>query len=256
MVRMVPSPWDRYQVDPHPIRYLNRNRWVYLGYDPGTGQHVAIKSNPAVQEAADEAAIMRRYGSHPHLITFLDFFVWEGRGHIVIERHIGQPLGYWRCGKPRPQSTAVGITLSVLEGLSYLHHHNILHTDVMPHNVMVYADDPRTVKLIDFDTAVEIDAAGQYAGIHKGGTTGFCPPEIQRGQWSVLDQSSDVFEAACLCTYLLTGEAPLDAAAVLSAVADARLRSVLSQAMHPDRSKRFLTCRDLATALSPFHAPS
>lgn len=252
---MMHLPGHRYQVDSHPIHW-SRKRWVYLGYDPTAQRHVTIKTIENIEEAAEEAAIMQMYGSHQHVIKFLDFFVWNGMGHIVMERHFGNRLGYYRSGMPRPQNTAVGITLRVLEALSHLHLHNILHTDVMPHNVLVSGDDPRTVKLIDFGSAVLTDGLGHFADIHKGGTSGFRPPEVQRNQWSVLDRSSDVFEAACVCAYLLTGQAPVDAEAVLSAVADAGLRSVLSQAMNPDRGKRFATCGDLAAALSPFHNPT
>lgn len=67
------------------------------------------------------------------------------------------------------------VILDVLEGLSFLHHHRILHSDIKPANIIVGTDN--VARIIDFDMITQIN--GDYIVKHViVGTYPYIPREI------------------------------------------------------------------------------
>ncbi|OBT87610.1 hypothetical protein VE02_04106 [Pseudogymnoascus sp. 03VT05] len=102
-----------------------------------------------------EVEIMQRL-SHPHIVEFVDAFIWNKRAHVVMER-LAMHLDQYRELQPRRQLSIAAIQSVArhsLGGLDYLHGNGITHRDLKPENILVAGDDLITklpiIKLADF----------------------------------------------------------------------------------------------------------
>jgi serine/threonine protein kinase len=227
---------------------------VFIGRDP-QNQKVALKKVPNILEAEQEVNIMMSFSSHQQLITLLDFFIEENCGYIVMEYFPGRRLGNFKKGEIRDSKLAVQITIKVLEGLQVLHEHGILHCDITPHNILMINDLPESVKIIDFGSSVRKNAFNEYIGVHKGATMWYRPPELKKqmdGFRANLNNSSDLYSAACVCLYLINGKAPFRKRLACEQINDEGLRKVLRKATRGNKQKRFQTAQEFIQSLLPF----
>ena len=218
-------------------------------------EKVVIKKVASRSEAEQEYEILKSLPSHKHIITWLDYFVEDQTGYIVLEHHDGVRLGYFKKGVIRDQELAVQITINILEGLKVIHQHRILHCDLTPHNVLICNEQPQTVKIIDFGSAIRLNESGEYIGSHQGATRYYRPPELKKKNnrfTANLDTSSDLYSAACVCLYLLNGEAPVRKRQACSKIVNRGLRNVLRKATKKRKAKRYPSAQELIDALLPF----
>jgi serine/threonine protein kinase len=91
----------------------------------------------------------------------------------------------------------------LIEAVSHLHNHGIIHRDVKAPNILVSSDLTK-LKLVDFNTAKRV---GEGA-LTMTGTADYMPPEVLLGE--SLSEASDVW-ASGLCLHLmLSGSLPLE----------------------------------------------
>lgn len=179
----------------------------------------------------------------------------EHKGYIVLEYHQGTRLGHFIKGTIHDQNLAVKITINILEGLKVIHQHGILHCDITPHNILICNKDPQTVKIIDFGSAVRTNKSGEYIGNHKGATRWYRAPELKKENnifTADLNYSSDVYSAACVCLYLLTGQAPFYKKKACDQLFNHDLQMVLRKATRKNKKRRFQKAQELIDALLPF----
>ncbi|MEH7109116.1 serine/threonine-protein kinase [Bacillus sp. JJ1764] len=227
---------------------------VYLAQNH-KGEKVVIKKVKNLAEAEAEADLHKRLPLSEHIVSFIEFFPEGPIGNLVFEYHPGKILGHFKKGKPRSQTLAVQITLNILKGLKVAHESGILHCDLTPHNVLIDRDDPQTVKIIDFGSSVKANLSGVYKGSHKGATKWYRPPELRKqgNRFTAdLNYSSDLYSAACICLYLLTGVAPFRKSQACLKVINPGLQKVLRKAVDKDKKRRFQTAQELFDALAPF----
>lgn len=227
---------------------------VFLGQNE-QNERVVIKKNESRRDAEQESDILKRLPVHKHIITWIDFFVKDQIGFIVLEYNQGQRLGHFKKGKSYDQKLAVQITINILEGLKVIHQYGILHCDITPHNVLICNNDPKTVKIIDFGSAVQTNHSGAYLGNHRGATRWYRPPELkkQNNLFSAnINCSSDLYSAACVCLYLLNGAAPFRKKLACQQIFNQCLQKVLRKATRRSKSKRFQSAQELIDALLPF----
>jgi serine/threonine protein kinase len=227
---------------------------VFSGQSEHNGR-VVIKKHESLRGANQEAGILQSLPVHKHIITWLDFFVKEKKGYLVLEYHPGKRLGHFKKGIVQNEKIAVQITINILEALNVIHQHGILHCDITPHNVLICDDDPKTVKIIDFGSAVRTNESGEYIGNHRGATRWYRPPELKKENnvfIAHLNYSSDLYSAACVCLYLLTGQAPFRKKKACEQISNKDLQKVLRRATRKNKSKRFQHAQDLINALLPF----
>lgn len=269
---MAKGYWNRYEVDLTP-KHLGAFGQLYFGYDPILQRKVAIKKLSSIESAKYEARVMAGYGAHEFLPQVYDFFTFGTDGYIVMEFIEGQRLGHHLKGRKREKGKAVRITMNILRGLRHLHKKGYLHTDIQPENILIHEDQSRTVKIVDFSSAVKKNRDGIWKGKPKGGTWEYMPPE-QFEKNAILDDSSDVYAAAGVCVYLLTGQAPflpdfeitgedtvdkyraecktLHSYILECDLNDKSLKEILIKATHPNRKKRYRSAQELINALRPF----
>lgn len=204
-----PSSIGRYTV----VELVGRGAMgdVYAAVDNEMGRPVAIKlmrTPPEVRADARERflreARLTGQVNHPNVVMVFDLGEDQGRPFIVMELLDAVPLAAHRQ-LPEAQSLddRLDLMLQICDGLQAAHDRGVVHRDVKPSNVLVQPGG--TVKLLDFGIA---SAAG--SDIAAGGGVAFAPeyasPEQVKGEPA--DRRSDVFSAAAVCYFILTGRPP------------------------------------------------
>ncbi|KAF8263659.1 kinase-like domain-containing protein, partial [Lactarius quietus] len=67
----------------------------------------------------------------------------------------------------------------LIEGLAYLHEHNIAHRDIKPDNLV--CDSNCRLQIIDFDVALQVQDENTLTDKYRG-TKGWTAPEMGKGK--------------------------------------------------------------------------
>lgn len=145
--------------------------------------------------------------NHPNIIKVFNVGVYDNRPYMAYEYIKGQTLA--EKLEFLTQLTvyeACQVMLQLLDAVSYIHNHNIIHRDIKPQNIFYLPDG--TVKLADFGIAVDanIDETKTEQGIM--GSVFYLAPEIcSGGQCSV---RSDIYSIGVTFFELVTGRLPFE----------------------------------------------
>ena len=192
---------------------------VFVGVNMWTNELVAIKEVPlkgvddirSLEEARKEFELLRTL-RHNHIVQYklFEYFSHARVARIYLEfMGGGTAQNLLQSSKgPLPEAVVAEIARGVLNGLSYLHHHDILHRDIKPANILI--SSLGVVKLGDFGTSKRI-AQGQGAGDVGSatyvvvGTPAYMSPETIRGE---AIPECDIWSLGCSLHELLTGQVP------------------------------------------------
>ena len=194
---------------------------TYLATDsqrPGQPQCVVKKLQPAHKDEKflriarrlfnTEAVILERLGTHPQIPQLLAYFEEHKEFYLVQEHIQGHPLSDEMQPEKRfSEAQVVEILRGVLEILSFIHKHQVIHRDIKPGNIMRRDLDGKLV-LIDFGAVKHIQSHEQTT--EKGstvaiGTSGYAPPEQYAGHPSF---GSDIYALGMIGIQALTGIHP------------------------------------------------
>jgi len=206
---------------------------VYRCYDQQLRREVAVKLFRADPEGPGAVRLQRQEArilagmSHHALVMLLD----AGSDHdddgqelsyLVMEFVPGQDLRHRTLRGPLSAAHMAHIGYDLAEGLSYIHHHGVVHRDVKPGNVLLvdYSNQDRRprAKLTDFGVACFADAPEDDA--EDGGTSGtpaYLSPEQASG--GPAGPASDVYSLGLVLLEGLTGNMAYPGAPIQSAVA-------------------------------------
>ncbi|MCE9624373.1 MAG: serine/threonine-protein kinase PknK, partial [Deltaproteobacteria bacterium] len=138
---------------------------------------------------------------HPNIVRIHDFGYDEvlRRFYFTQEWIEGESLA--RLGANADLKTLENLVIQALQGLSYLHAHDVLHGDLKPENLLVTAGPEKSsqLKIIDFGISHPSVAA-------SGGTAPYLAPEKILKE--AADGRSDLYSLAVVFYSLLTGENP------------------------------------------------
>ena len=205
---------------------------TYIGWDIHLQQRVAIKEymprdlatrtadslDVQVHTEADqanfrfgreqflrEARIVARF-DHPSIVRVRSFFNANGTAYLVMDYYDGQSLGEYLSTVRNTLAPGVALRLMrpILQGLQYVHEHNVIHRDVKPHNIYLAADG-RPI-LLDFGAAMQ-SAGERPHSLVVVLTEGYAPLE-QYQRRSPQGPYTDVYGAAATLYRMLAGEAP------------------------------------------------
>ncbi|WP_324189449.1 serine/threonine-protein kinase [Nocardia otitidiscaviarum] len=192
---------------------------VYLARHPRLPRKVALKL--LNREVSADQEVRRRFEreanviarlDHPSIVGIHDRGVQDGHLWIAVQYVPGTDAARL---DPRAVSVerAVRIITETAAALDYAHSHGILHRDVKPANILLWAAatgrDERAV-LTDFgiaalaDSNTQLTATGMFSA-----TLAFASPEQLSGER--LDHRGDQYSLACTCYALLTGHGPFPA---------------------------------------------
>jgi serine/threonine protein kinase len=146
---------------------------------------------------------------HPYIVKLIDRgMLPDGRRFIVMEYVDGEPIDVYCDRRALPTAERVRLLIKVMEALSYLHRHLIIHSDLKPPNILV---TPRgEPKLLDFGVA-------QQRGLE--GPTGYTPEFASPEQHAAgrLTAASDVYSLGVIACGLLGKNRGRDLEAILYA---------------------------------------
>jgi hypothetical protein len=177
---------------------------LYLGFDPATDRHVALKvlrvdSTDFRERFLREARLSARL-QHPNIITVYDVGSHEGQPFIAMEFIAGETLAeIIGRGVPLPLARIVSLSQQICQGLGYAHRHGIVHRDIKPANLMV-SRESGVLKVLDFGVAGRVDTEGVPTMLM--GTPNYMSPEQIVGQ--AVDQRSDIFSVGLVLYELVS----------------------------------------------------
>ncbi len=176
---------------------------VFEAYDTIEGISVAVKvplgvvNHENIEDFRREVRITAKL-DHPNILPIKNADFIDSVFAIV------QPLGERslddRLSKRMNLATKLDYIDQMLAGLSYAHEHGIIHCDIKPDNMILFADG--RLRLADFGIA---KFARKTIHGSASGSVGYMAPEQAMGRPSA---RSDVFSAGLVIHQLLTGKLP------------------------------------------------
>lgn len=207
---------------------------VYKAYDTRLERNVALKVlrtdqfipaqlDMVLQRFEREAKSLAKL-SNPNIVNILDFGEHEGMPYLVME-YLPSGTLKKKLGQAIPWRESIQILLPVARGLSYAHHHGVIHRDVKPANILLNEDD-RPI-LTDFGIAKLLEGAEGHTLTGSGvgiGTPEYMAPEQGIGA-STIDERADVYSLGIVLYEMITGRKPY--------IADTPMAVVLKQMTDP-----------------------
>uniref|UniRef100_A0A1A8RYV3 non-specific serine/threonine protein kinase n=1 Tax=Nothobranchius rachovii TaxID=451742 RepID=A0A1A8RYV3_9TELE len=184
---------------------------VYFANDIRTSEVVAIKkmsysgkqSNEKWQDIIKEVKFLQKL-RHPNTVEYRGCYLREHTAWLVMEYCLGSASDLLEVHKkPLQEVEIAAITHGALQGLVYLHSHNMIHRDVKAGNILL--TEPGQVKLGDFGSASVVAPANSFVG-----TPYWMAPEVilamDEGQY---DGKVDVWSLGITCIELAERKPPL-----------------------------------------------
>jgi len=175
---------------------------VYQAYDTIEGIHVALKIpsaasvNPQMLKDFRNEVRLASKLVHPNILPIKDASIIDGTFVIVLP--LGEKTLADRFAHRLSLDSVLDYTEQMLEAVAFAHRQRIIHCDVKPENMLLFAD--KTLKLIDFGIAKIAFKTVRGSGT---GTVGYMAPEQAMGKPSF---RSDVFSLGLIIYRMLSGE--------------------------------------------------
>lgn len=186
---------------------------VYLAYHLRLKKYVVMKR---IKNSSFDLTLLRNEVDvlkslhHPYLPQVYDFIEYNSDLYTIIDYINGYDLDYYIKNRYSPSNSQIIKWLKQLcEVLSYLHSHNVLHSDIKPANIIATEDG--NICLIDF--GISLNNSNVIKGISKF----YSSPEqysnyvylkYNKGQYCDLDSRSDLYSLAATFYHLTTGVQP------------------------------------------------
>ncbi|XP_034942136.1 serine/threonine-protein kinase PLK4 [Chelonus insularis] len=194
---------------------------VYRAKCLRTNTEVAIKmidkklmeASGMVGRVNQEVAIHSRL-KHPAILELYTCFQDTHYVYLVLELcHNGELQHYLKTHYPKglPENRAAKFIKQVVQGLLYLHSHQILHRDLSLSNLLLTSD--LHVKIADFGLATQLSNPNEKH-MTMCGTPNYISPEVATRSSHGLE--ADVWGLGCMLYTLLVGKPPFDTDAVKS----------------------------------------
>uniref|UniRef100_A0A4X2KQU1 non-specific serine/threonine protein kinase n=1 Tax=Vombatus ursinus TaxID=29139 RepID=A0A4X2KQU1_VOMUR len=155
------------------------------------------------QDIIKEVKFLQRI-KHPNSIEYKGCYLREHTAWLVMEYCLGSASDLLEVHKkPLQEVEIAAITHGALQGLAYLHSHNMIHRDIKAGNILL--TEPGQVKLADFGSASIASPANSFVG-----TPYWMAPEVilamDEGQY---DGKVDVWSLGITCIELAERKPPL-----------------------------------------------
>uniref|UniRef100_UPI00398F3B38 serine/threonine-protein kinase TAO3 isoform X2 n=1 Tax=Pristiophorus japonicus TaxID=55135 RepID=UPI00398F3B38 len=143
---------------------------VYFARNARTSEVVAVKKmsysgkqiTEKWQDIIKEVKFLRHL-KHPNTIEYKGCYLKENTAWMVMEYCLGSTSDLLEVHKkPLQEVEIAAITHGALQGLVYLHSHNLIHRDIKAGNILL--TEPGQVKLADFGSASIVSPANSFVG--------------------------------------------------------------------------------------------
>ena len=156
----------------------------------------------------DEAKILAKLQSTPHIVSVQNYFKENGTAYFVMEYVDGMSLKAYlsKNGDKIPYDQAIAILQPIMEALVQVHAMNLLHRDISPDNI--YITTKGESRLLDFGAARFALGDGKSVSVIL--KHGYAPEEQysshgNQGPWT------DVYAMGATLYRCVTGQLPPDA---------------------------------------------
>ncbi|KAJ0005402.1 hypothetical protein NQD34_015296 [Periophthalmus magnuspinnatus] len=143
---------------------------------------------------------------HQRVLYYHDAFEKKNAVIIVTEKCHEEMLDRFIRRSSLMESDVRSCIRQVLEGLDYLHHHNIIHLDVKPDNILMADVHSDQIRLCDFGNALEFSQ--EEMQFCKFGTPEFVAPEIVNQ--TPVSKATDIWPIGVISYLCLTGVSPFE----------------------------------------------
>jgi serine/threonine-protein kinase len=171
---------------------------VYAGVDDQVGRRVAVRVGTIGDLRVHQQARVTGQVAHPNVVSVLDLGDDGGRPYAAMELLDGASLDAGGAVMLRSLDARLQAMEQVLAGLQAAHERGIIHGHIKPSHVFVTHDG--AVKLLDF-------------GAGDGRPDAYAAPEQVSGEGA--SERSDVFSAAAVFHFMLTGRQPFNSNAAV-----------------------------------------
>ena len=248
---------------------------VFRGRDSRLDRKVAIKilapehcRKPKVLARFEREAKMMQTLRHPNIIQLFGVGRRGALPYIVMQFLEGMTLAdvlKKKGGKLTPGET-LAVVKQIAAGLSFIHHHGLVHRDIKPQNIIVSPGG--RVTILDLGVVRDKSNPGLTKAGAMVGTPYYMSPEQIQGT-DEIDKRTDVYALAAMTFELLCGRPPFlgqsnfevlhahrylevpDASELNSAVSK-QVAKALANAMSKKREDRPLSATEFAADLEAF----
>ncbi|KAN0081514.1 hypothetical protein V8E55_009138 [Tylopilus felleus] len=114
--------------------------------------------------------------SSNHTISGVQF--WPVQGGTVVSMPVA---GGWLTSLDNPNEQLWSVALQLVEGVAFMHEHNVAHMDLKPQNVIIPLEGGH-LSIIDFSVSIRVQSAdARYSGVV--GTEDYIAPEVRKGSY-------------------------------------------------------------------------
>ena len=156
-----------------------------------------------------EARKMAKLGGIPGVVGVKSVFIQNETAYIVMDFIEGETLlKKLQKNGPMDFDSCVKLMTPIMQALSEVHKHGIIHRDISPDNIMVQSDGK--LILLDLGAAKDLDIQGKDGNVQSSQMVakhGFSPVE-QYGQAGKIGPWTDVYAMAATIYYCCTGVLP------------------------------------------------
>ena len=200
---------------------------VRRGKHRATGEPVAIKEILKTRTDVDairrEVAILRKVGSHPHIVALRDVYETEEGWYLVMELVTGGELFERLVSKGAYSEKEASVLLRQMgEAIAYLHSRGVCHRDLKPENLLLGESKTgeTVVKICDFGLSVALEKGSTLSD--KQGTWAYWAPEMFSA--ARYGKEVDMWSLGIILYIILSGRHPFDDEGLSDAAMRARIR--------------------------------
>ncbi|KAL6272642.1 hypothetical protein ACE6H2_023334 [Prunus campanulata] len=185
---------------------------VWRVMDPD-GRFFAAKevslSDRGAKQLEQEIAILSKF-QHKNIVRYYGTDKDKSKLYIFLELvtqgSIYKLYSTLNCSEESLSDSAVSkYTRQILQGLKYLHDHNVIHRDIKCANILVDANG--SVKLADFGLAKITEGNSNHSSL---GSPYWMAPEVVRTTDQGYGIAADIWSLGCTVLEMLTGKFPYD----------------------------------------------
>ena len=186
---------------------------VVLANCKETGTNVALKilpkSSTKLRDFIREFNFSYYLSPHKNIINTFDVAFESPTSYVFAQEHA--PMGdLFEAISPQQgisERAAKNLMRQLVSCLEFMHSKNLVHRDVKPENILIFDDELRKIKLMDFGMTRKVNT--MVKKVSSG--IPYTPPEIcesLKGERYVVETAADVWAAGVLLFCALTGNFP------------------------------------------------